>query len=330
MSDFRGNLFTAPILMAAALLAAILCFGQGTDALKTLDYDRNAALDVKESRVEKRGDVSIHDISYASPKGGRVPAYLVVPAGKGPFAAVIWGHWYWENSEFRNRKEFLDESVALASAGVVSLLPDGPIARPGRVEDPDPLSQQQVTDLIQSIVDMRRGADLLLARGDVDAQRLAFVGHSYNASVGGFLSGIDKRFRAFVLMAGALSDADDLKSAEVQQDRQKVGAAKFDAFVARNGWLDPGKFVSHSAPAYVFLQYASQEEFLNPERARQYATLVSEPKRFKEYDAPHALNAEARRDRIAFLTEQLKLRPLDPAVIAKIPDLPQPPEPKEP
>jgi hypothetical protein len=60
-----------------------------------------------------------------------------------------------------------------------------------------------------------------------------------------------------------------------------------------------------------------------------YAARVSEPKRFKEYDAPHALNAEARRDRIAFLTEQLSLKPLDPKLLAAVPDLPQPPEPKE-
>jgi hypothetical protein len=44
--------------------------------------------------------------------------------------------------------------------------------------------------------------------------------------------------------------------------------------------------------------------------------------------APHALNAEARRGRIAFLTEQLDLKPLDPKLVAAIPDLPQPPEPK--
>jgi hypothetical protein len=55
--------------------------------------------------------------------------------------------------------------------------------------------------------------------------------------------------------------------------------------------------------------------------------MVSEPKRFRLYDAPHALNPEARRDRIAFLTEQLNLKPLPPAVIASIPDLFQPPAP---
>ncbi len=67
---------------------------------------------------------------------------------------------------------------------------------------------------------------------------------------------------------------------------------------------------------------------LNPDRDHEYAAVVSEPKRFKLYDAPHALNAEARRDRIAFLTEQLRLKPVDPAVIASVPDLVQPPEPK--
>jgi len=317
------------------LLAAILLIltspllAQDADLLRHFDYDKNAPLGIQETGVEHRGEVAVHDISYASPKGGRVPAYLVVPSGKGPFAAVIWGHWYMPGSAFLNRKEFLDEAVALAPAGVVSLLTDGPIARPGHVEDQDPFSIQQITDRVQQIVDMRRGADLLLARPDVDPERLAYVGHSYNADVGGFLSGIDKRFKAFVLMAGDLSDEQDLKSKEEQEYRRKVGAEKYDAFVAKYSWLDAGKYVSHAAPAFVFLQYATQEDFLNADRARGYAAIVSEPKRFKLYDAPHALNAEARRDRIAFLTEQLKLRPVDPAVIARIPDLVQPPEAKQ-
>jgi dienelactone hydrolase len=316
-----------PLLATILLAFASPLFAQDADVLRHFDYDQKAPLDIRETGVEHRGDVAIHDISYASPKGGRVPAYLVVPGGKGPLAAVIWGHWYWDNSAMRNRKEFLDEAVALAPVGVVSLLTDGPVARPGHVGDQNPLGEGQITDLVQQIVDMRRGADLLLARPDVDPKRLAYVGHSYDASVGGFLSGIDKRFKAFVLMAGGLSDESDLKSKEGQEYRQKIGPEKVDAFQAKYAWLDPGKFVSHAAPAVVFLQYATQEKFLTPDRARAYAAIVSEPKRFKLYDAPHALNAEARRDRIAFLTEQLKLKPVAPAVIANIPDLFQPPDP---
>jgi cephalosporin-C deacetylase-like acetyl esterase len=315
------------------VLAAILLFtstlsAQDPEVLRHFDYDQKAPLDIQEVGVEQRGDVAVHDISYASPKGGRVPAYLVVPGGKGPFAAILWGHWYMPGSEFLNRKEFLAEAVALAPSGVVSLLIDGPIARPGYKRPSEPLDESQITYRVQAILDMRRGADLLLARKDVDAKRLAYVGHSYNAATGGFLAGIDKRFKAFVLMAGNLSDEVDMKSKEFQDFRKQVGPEKLDAFMAKYAWLDQGKFVTHAAPAAVFLQYATKEDFLTPARTQEYFAIVSEPKTLKFYDAPHALNAEARRDRVAFLVKELSLKAPDPAAIARIPELLQPPQPK--
>jgi dienelactone hydrolase len=320
----------AALVCVSFFISCSLSRGQEASLLQHFEYDKNALLEIREVGVERRSNAAIHDISYESPKGGRVPAYLVVPEGKGPFAAVIWGHWYMPGSAFLNRKEFLEEAVALAPAGVVSLLPDGPIARPGHVADTTPLNEHQIADRLQAILDMRRGADLLLARPDVDPNRLAYVGHSYNAETGAFLSGIDRRFRAFVLLAGSLSDEITFKAKELQDYRQKVGPEKFDAFAKKYGWLDQGKYVSHAAPAVVFLQYATQETFLTAERDREYAAVVSEPKRFKLYDAPHALNAEARRDRIAFLVEQLRLKPVSPAAIAAVPELFQPPDPPGP
>jgi dienelactone hydrolase len=313
------------LLTLIFLLGGSLLFAQDPDLVRHFDYDRQAPLGVKEIGVERRGKVAIHDLTYASPKGGVVPAYLVVPEGKGPFAGVVWGHWYWGNSPMRNRKEFLDEAVALAQAGVVSLLTDGPIARPGHVVNDEPLNEQDNVDLVQQVIDMRRGVDVLLARKAVDPKRVAYVGHSYNAVVGAILSGVERRFKAFVLMAGTMSDEVSLKTPEYQAYRQKVGPEKFDAFMTKYAWTDQGKYVSHAAPAVVFLQYGSQEKFITPERARLYAAVVSEPKRFELYDAPHALNAAARRDRIAFLIEQLKLKPLSAATIAGIPELYQPP-----
>jgi cephalosporin-C deacetylase-like acetyl esterase len=316
-----------------SLLIGILLMSTGTfraqdpDLVRHFDYDQKAPLGIKRIGVQRRAHATIYDIAYDSPKGGVVPAYLVVPKGRGPFAAIVWGHWYWENSSMRNRKQFLDEAIALAQVGVVSLLPDGPVARPGYVESKEPLNDQQVVNLVHAVVDMRRAVDVLLARRDVDPKRLAYVGHSYHAMVGAFLTGADRRFKAYVLMASSLSDEVDLKTKELQDYRQKIGPDKFDAFIAKYYWTDQGKYVSHAAPAVVLLQFATQEKFLTPERARQHANVVSEPKVFKLYEAPHALNAEARRDRLQFLTEQLKLKPLSPALIATIPDLYQPPEP---
>ncbi len=287
-------------------------------------YDPKAPLDAVTTGVETRGDVVIQDLTYASPMGGRVPAYLVVPAGRGPFAAVLWGHWYWENSPMKSRRQFLDEAVVLARSGVVSLLTDGPVARPGYVPDRTPMNEKQFTDLVQQVVDMRRGLDLLLARPEVDPRRLAYVGHSYNAAVGGILAGVDRRLKAYVLMAGALSDQVDYRSDEYRRYIARIGRAKWDPFVAAHAWADPGPWIAKAAPAKVFLQYATHEDFLTPVRAKEYAANVSEPKTFRLYDAPHALNAEARRDRIAFLSEALSVKPPDPAAVAAVPDLEQP------
>jgi dienelactone hydrolase len=315
------------LLIGIVLTLASVSLAQDPDLLRHFDYDQKAPLGIKQIGVQHRARADVYDITYDSLQVGVVPAYLVVPRGKGPFAAVIWGHWYWANSSMGNRKEFLDEAIVLAQAGVVSLLTDGPLARPGHQEIKDPFDERSAAEFFQQVMDMRRGVDVLLARKDVDRKRIAYVGHSYNAGVGALLSGVDRRFKAFVLMAGSMSDEVGRQTKEFQEFRQKVGAEKVDAYIAKYSYLDQGKYVSHAAPAVVFLQFASQEKFLNAERARLYAAVVSEPKQLKIYDAPHALNAEARRDRIAFLTEQLKLKPLSAALIATIPDLYQPPAP---
>ncbi len=321
------KLVCLPLLIFVSVFSGATALAQDAEMLRHFDYDRKAPLNIKQIGMQRRAKATVYDITYDSPKGGVVPAYLVVPKGRVPFAAIIWGHWYWQNSSMRNRREFLDEAIALAPAGVVSLLTDGPIARRGHMESKDPLDERIATDFIQQVIDMRRGVDLLLARKDVDPKRIAYVGHSYNAGVGALLSGLDRRFKAFVLMAGSMSDHLTQATPEFQEFRQKVGPDKLDAFNAKYSFLDQGKYVSHAAPAIVFLQFANQEKFLTPERARQHAAVVSEPKQVKFYEAPHALDAAARRDRIQFLVEQLKLKAVPDSVIAAIPDLYQPPEP---
>jgi dienelactone hydrolase len=315
------------LAVAVLLLSVGASPAQDSEQVRRFDYDRTTPLNVKRISVAHRQHADIYDIIYDSLKGGMVPAYLVVPKGRGPFAAVVWGHWYWPNSSMRNRKEFLDEALVLAQAGVVSLLIDGPVARPGHEAIKDPFDERNAAEFFQQVMDMRRGVDLLLARKDVDRKRIAYVGHSYNAGVGALLSGVDRRFKAFVLMAGVLSNELIRQIEEYQKFRQSNGAEKVDAYNEKYAWLDQGKYVSHAAPAVVLLQFATQEVFLTPDRARRQAAIVTEPKQFKLYEAPHALDAAARRDRIAFLTEQLKLSPLPAAAVAGIPDLYQPPAP---
>src|ERR1043166_9890341 len=139
---FLKSLRVFPLsLIGFILLVSVVTVAQDADMTRHFDYDRNAPLNIKQIGVQRRANATVYDLTYDSPKGGVVPAYLVVPKGRGPFAAIVWGHWYWQNSSMRNRKEFLDEAVALAQSGLVSLLPDHPISGPGYGPIKDPLDE---------------------------------------------------------------------------------------------------------------------------------------------------------------------------------------------
>jgi dienelactone hydrolase len=294
--------------------------------LHRFDYDPKTPLDIQDAGTQNRDGVQVQTLSYASLKGGRVPAYLVVPSGKGPFAAIIYAHWAMNGSSMRNRTEFLDEAVVMARAGVVSLLIDAPFARPGFVQSPDPLGPQETDVMFQQIMDVRRGVDLLISRSDVDPNRIAFVGHSFDAQVGGVLSGVEKRIKDYVLMCGVLAVSDEVMSNDegMVAIRAKLGDENVRNYLATYDWLDPVHYISHAAPSALFLQYAKVDGISGAGPAQHFYSIASEPKMLKVYDAPHALNAEARHDRVEWLQKELHLRSVDYKALDKLPELPQP------
>src|SRR6266545_6869705 len=130
------------------------------------DYDSKQPLDIQDKVIQETGDFTIHDLTYASPKGGRVPAYLVVPKGKGPFAAILFGHY-----GLGTRSEFIPEAKLYAKTGAVSLIPDYPWDRPQPWRKTPSHYDKPELDCeieIQAVLELRRGIDLLFARPDVD------------------------------------------------------------------------------------------------------------------------------------------------------------------
>ena len=66
---------------------------------------------MRETDVHKRDKVRLIELNYAGASGDRVPAYLLIPPGGGPFTAIIWGHWLKKGSPLANKDEFLEEAV---------------------------------------------------------------------------------------------------------------------------------------------------------------------------------------------------------------------------
>ncbi len=324
----------------ALLLLLVLCSGQvsfgQSDArdfqqlAAHYDYPRQTGLDFTEFGVEKRGKVMVIDLEYIGiSQEDHVPAYLVVPPGDGPFPAILWGHWVMDGSPMRNRSEFLDEAVVLARSGVMSLLIDAPMVRPGYVQksqedDPVGWAEQFSETERQQIVDLRRGLDLLLTRRGIDRQHIGYVGHSFDAHAGAILAGVEKRISAFVLMAGTYSDEEDVRNAkdgDIYKWKQKVGEEKLERYLDAYAWNDPANFLAHTNGQSIFLQFASGDH-MSPQQAQKYLDAFSaKDKKMQIYEAGHALNAAARLDRDKWLQQRLKFKKVDEPALNAIPQL---------
>jgi dienelactone hydrolase len=297
------------------------------DLLPRFDYDSHAGLEMRETDVHKRDKVRLIELNYAGAGGDRVPAYLLIPPGGGPFPAIIWGHWLKKGSPLANKDEFLEEAVALAHSGVVSLLIDAPQVRHEWVEasgGPMEAARQQSEAAVHQVTDLRRGIDLLYGRPDVDRKRIAYVGHSWDAHVGAILAGVETRISAYVLMASGYADEEETfasKDPNTIAHIKEVGEDNVREYFREYAWDDPVYFLGHTDRESIFLQFASGDP-ISKETAQKYLDrFSSKDKKMEFYDAPHALNAAARLDRDRWLQKHLGIKKIDEKELGEIEQL---------
>jgi pimeloyl-ACP methyl ester carboxylesterase len=261
------------------------------------DYQRGP-IHVTELGETRQGNAIVHDITYRAAGQDPVSAYLVVPTQAGRHSAAMFLHWL-DGPDDSNRGEFLAEAVSLASGAhpVVSLLPQltfpfdyGPV---GNVRD-----RQSV---ISQVIQLRRGLDLLDARSDVDAGRVAVVGHDYGAMYASILDGIDRsRIRSAVVMAADSTMADWFVEFFLSLPADQV--APYTAMLSS---VDPIAFIGH-APGRLLLQYATDDFFIPISVADDMAAAAGPHAVFRTYDVDHSMDIPAaQRDRDSFLLRTL-------------------------
>jgi dienelactone hydrolase len=300
------------------------------DLANHFDYPHEIRLGFQQKGVERRGKALLIELEYEGMgRDDQVPAYLVMPEGGGPYPAIIWSHWMMQGSPLRNRDEFLEEALVLARSGVVSLLIDTPMVRPGYKEksikeDPVGWAEQSSEDERQEVVDLRRGVDLLVSRRQVDRHRIGYVGHSFSAHAGALLAAVDKRVCCFVLMGGTYSDEQYLrktKDPEVLKWKEQLGEEKLEQYMHDYAWDDPVNYVGHTEGKSIFLQFAKGDQVTREEAQRWLDSFSAKDKRMEIYNASHALNATARLDRDRWLQQHLRFKHPDGAALNAIPQL---------
>ncbi len=242
------------------------------------EYDQSASLDIQEVSRRKEGGLTVINITYASPKGGRVPATLIIPQGRDPFAGII----------MQNSME-LEFGMRYARHGAVVIYVDPPSFRP---QDTVPrgiltLTEQDREEQIQLIIDLRRAIDLLEERPDVDPDRIAYLGVSYGGTMGGLLAGVEHRLQAYVLMVGDGGLVTHVTNPENRTVSLNEFAEENQAWIETMWPIEPIHYVSHAAPAPILFQNTTQDQYTNIQDALRYQEVASDPKVVIWYDAEH-------------------------------------------
>ena len=260
-------------------------------------YDRNEPFAVKEISTAKRGDVTVRNITFSAVAGApEIKAYLVVPNGNGPNAGILWVHWLGE--EKSNRTQFLDEAVALAPKGAVSLLVDAMWSDPEWFGKRIPEKDYQ--NSIRQVVELRRSLDLLLSQANVDKTRIGFVGHDFGAMYGMLMAGVDQRVNTFVFIAATQS----LNDWAFLGPQPKSKAA----YLKQNANLELTDYLQQVKNASKYFQFGKQDFYVSQADAAVLFRSATEPKQRKFYAASHQMELkEIESDRDEWLVKELKL-----------------------
>jgi len=258
-------------------------------------YNQNSPLSVKEVSAENRGDVTVRDITFVPRPGGReVKAYVVVPAGNGPFAGILWVHWLGE--EKSNRTQFLDEAVELAPKGVFSVLVDAMWSEPRWFGTRIP--EKDYENSIRQVIELRRALDLLLSQPQVDKARVGYVGHDFGAMYGMLMAGVEKRVKTYVFIAATQSLNDWAFLGP--QPKSKT------AYLKQNASLELTDYLRQSTNASKFFQFGKADFYISQADAAVVFAAAAQPKQRKLYEASHQMELkEIMVDRDNWLIKEL-------------------------
>jgi dienelactone hydrolase len=295
------------LLISALLLALVLmpAASRATDFDSLLAYDAALPLNLKVHKREFRHGAYVEDISYTGADGkGVVQATLVRPIfANAPYAGVVWGHWFEPAANNSNRSQFVREAAALSRLGVVSLMPDALWSDLGWFNKRS--WRDDFTATVQQAKDFRRTLDVLLAQSGVDAQRVGFVGHDFSAMHGALIAGVEKRVKAYVLIAGTSRWADWYLFGEADGVPQ---GSELTAYRAQLALIDPIAALPRNKAPLMF-QFG-ERDFYTP-RANFiafYSAGAANTSRITTYAAEHAMDVSPiRLDRDLWLAEQLGL-----------------------
>ncbi len=245
-----------------------------------------------------KGDVRSRTIVFNARPGVRRAASLVGPESSAIRAGCLFVHWYEPESPDSNRSQFEDEAAELARIGVLSLLVET------MWSDPDWFIKRTHADDYQAslgqVEELLAARSLLKVETGARAAPLIYVGHDFGAMYGVLLGVQAPELGAFVLIAGTPRFSDWYFYYPPLSEPER------SSYQAEMQPIDPITNIPDLHPRPAFFQFGSDDPHVPQDRARSFSEAAKEPKRVGWYGGGHALDSEARKDRLDWIQDTLK------------------------
>jgi len=297
--------------MRFAALMVLVC-ALGAQDVRMYDYDRSIPFAYEEELARRDGQIEVMGAGFRSPRGGKVNMLVVLPLGKGPYAAVIYQH-----GGPQSMLTYLAEAEVLARAGAVSLILEAPGVGAGKREELADKGAEMREHFIDLTVCYRRAIDYLESLESVDRKRIAFVGHSYGGISGSALIAADARVKTFVLIGAVARLTRHVGETEISdwiEWRKGMTPEELARNLGEFRPVDPDQFVGAAKHGPVLYQ-CGNFDFVNRAACVDLVGAASAPKEVRWYDTDHSFaDLEVMMDRMQWLERELKLKPVRPLV----------------
>lgn len=266
-------------------------------------YDANAPLNLQKTVESTSNDVEVSAISFSSPGGGSATGLLFDPVTRSSLRpGIVLMH-----GMPGTARGMAPLGKLLAEHGAVVIAIDAPFARRGG--PPVRFSTDDRAEQIQLIRDLQRAVDVLRARGNVDEERIAYLGISYGAAMGALFVGIERRLKAAVLVVGDGGLVSHFTGPEDVNFRTGLSCATRVNWLRAMTPIEPIRFIAHAPPTALLLQSGRLDTLVPPADAEDLHAAAPQPSTIRWYAAGHGLNQQAMFDRHDWLQAQIGLDP---------------------
>jgi len=188
---------------------------------------------------------------------------------------------------------------SLAEHGAVGIAIDAPFARRGG--EPVRFTAQDRVEQIQLIKDLQRAVDVLRARPNVDAGRIAYVGVSYGGAMGALFAGVERRLKAAALVVGDGGLVSHFTGPEDYNFMSGLACATRVSWFEAMTPIEPIRFIGEAASTPLLLQSGRFDTLVPVADAEALHAAAPASKTILWYDAGHGLNQQATFDRLDWL-----------------------------